>query len=162
MRKIRIEKITLNLGCGGDADKIERGKRLLKLLTGRKPVVTKSRRRSTFGIAKGKPVGVKVTLRREAAEEFFKKVLKAVDKIDSSQIDENGNLSIGIKEYIELPEVKYHHDIGMFGFDVAVTLERPGYRVRRRKVRKAHIGKKHKINREDTIDWLKRMGVRVV
>jgi large subunit ribosomal protein L5 len=162
MREIRIEKVTINVGCGGDLDKIERAKKLLELLTNQKPVVTVSKKRSTFGIAKGKPVGVKVTLRKKKAEEFLKKVLEAKkNTINANQIS-GGSFSIGIAEYIELPGVKYNHEIGNLGFDVCVTLERPGYRVKRRKVKKANIGKKHIINKEDVIQWLKERGVNVV
>jgi large subunit ribosomal protein L5 len=162
MREIKIEKVTVNVGCGGDLDKIERAKKLLELLTGQKPVVTISRKRSTFGIAKGKPVGVKITLRKKKAEEFLQKVLEAKKyTIKSSQIS-NGTFSIGVAEYIELPGVKYQHEIGTLGFDVCVTLERPGYRVKRVKVKKAKIGKKHIINKEDVIEWLKKRGVNVI
>jgi large subunit ribosomal protein L5 len=162
MREIRIEKVTINVGCGGDLDKIERAKKLLELLTNQKPVITVSKKRSTFGIAKGKPVGVKVTLRKKKAEEFLKKVLEAKKNTISSKQISDGNFSIGVAEYIELPGVKYNHDIGNLGFDVCVTLERPGYRVKRRKVKKANIGKKHIINKEDVIQWLKERGVNVV
>ena len=164
MRKIQIEKIVLNAGCGGDLDKIEKTKILFERLTGKKPVVTKSRKRSTFGIAKGKPVGVKVTLRGKDAIEFFKKVLQAKEnKIKTSQIDNGGNISIGIPEYIELPGVKYMHDIGMLGFDVCVTLERPGYRIKRRKIEKRKIPKTHRITKEEVIKWLKeKFGVEVI
>jgi len=163
MREIRIEKVTLNVGCGGDLQKIERAKKLLEMLTGKKPVTTKSKRRSTFGIAKGKPVGVKVTLRKKDAEEFFKKVLLAVDKkVKQSQLDKDGNLNIGIKEYIDLPNIKYQPSIGILGFDTAVTFERPGYRVKRRKVKKGNIPKEHRINKEDVIKFLKeKFGVAV-
>jgi large subunit ribosomal protein L5 len=164
MREIRIEKVTLNIGCAGDLQKIEKAKKLLQLLTNQKPVVTLSRRRSTFGIAKGKPVGVKVTLRKQRAEEFFKKVLQAFEnRVKVSQIDSNGNISFGIAEYIELPGVKYLHEIGMLGLDVSVTLERPGYRVKKRRIKKSSIGKKHKINKEEVVNWLKeKYGVEVV
>ena len=162
MREIRIEKVTVNVGCGGDLDKIDRAKKLLEWLTGQKPVVTYSKKRSTFGIAKGKPVGVKVTLRRSRAEEFLRKVLESrKNTVNASQIG-NGTFSIGVAEYIELPGVKYQHEIGSLGFDVCITLERPGYRVERRKVKKAKIGKKHIINKEDVILWLKERGINVV
>ncbi|MFZ8829920.1 MAG: 50S ribosomal protein L5 [Candidatus Aenigmatarchaeota archaeon] len=162
MREIRIEKVTVNVGCGGDLDKIERAKKLLELLTGQKPIVTLSRKRSTFGIAKGKPVGVKVTLRKKKAEEFLQKVLQAKkNTLSSSQIS-NGTFSIGIAEYIELPGVKYQHEIGSLGFDVCVTLERPGFRVKRRKIKKAKINKKHNINKEDVIEFLRKRGVNVI
>ena len=162
MREIRIEKVTVNVGCAGDLDKIERAKKLLEWLTGQKPVITYSKKRSTFGIAKGKPVGVKVTLRRNKAEEFLKKVLDAKkNTVKASQIDD-GTFSIGVAEYIELPGIKYQHEIGSLGFDVCVTLERPGYRVKKRKVKEAKIGKRHIITREDVISWLKERGVNVV
>ena len=161
MRQMRIEKVTLNIGCGDEKQTIEKAQKLLEKLTESKPMVTRSKKRSTFGITKGKPLGVKVTLRKDKAEQFFSSVLKAVDKVKESQIDNDGNISFGIKEYIDLPNVRYSPEIGMLGMDVAVTLERPGYHVKKRRVRKAIIGKKHKINKEDTINWLKKKGVAV-
>ena len=162
MRQINIEKVTLNIGCGDDKQKIEKAGKLLEKLTENKSVITKSKRRSTFGIAKDKPLGVKVTLRKDKAEQFFNSVLKSVDnKVKESQIDKDGNISFGIKEYIDLPNVRYSPEIGMLGMDASVTLERPGYHVKRRRVRKAIIGKKHKINKDDTINWLKQRGVTV-
>ena len=159
MRQIRIEKVTLNIGCGDDKQKIEKAQKLLEKITQSKPMVTKARKRSTFNIPKGKPLGVKVTLRKDKAEQFFNSVLKAFDKVNANQIDMDGNINFGVKEYIDLPSVKYSPEIGMFGMDVAVTLERPGYHVKRKRVRKAIIGKKHKINKEDAINWLKQRGV---
>lgn len=162
MREIRIEKVTLNIGCGDDKQKIEKAQKLLERLTESKSVITNSKRRSTFGVAKGKPLGVKVTLRKDKAEQFLTSVLKSVDnKVKTSQIDNDGNISFGVREYIDLPNVRYSPEIGMFGMDVAVTLERPGYHVKRRRVQKAIIGKRHKIYKEDTINWLKQRGVTV-
>jgi len=163
MRKISIEKIVLNIGCGGDMEKIEKAKKLLEIITGNKPVITKSKKRSTFGIAKGKPVGVKVTLRGKKAEEFWKKVLEAKDyKIKASQIDNEGNIGIGIAEYIELPGVKYMHDIGILGMDVCVKLKRPGFRIKYRRIQKRKIPKNHRISREDAIKWLEEQGIKVI
>lgn len=162
MRSIRIGKVTLNVGCGDDPQKIEKAKILFKKLTEQEPVVTESKRRSTFGMPKGKPIGVMVTLRKKKAEEFFKAVLQSLgNKIKSSQLDNDGNISIGIKEYIDLPSIKYMHDVGMLGLDVAVSLERPGYRIKRRRIQKKDIPKKHKINKEDTINWLRQQGVMI-
>lgn len=164
MRAIEIEKVTLNIGCGGDAEKIEKATKLLEILTERKPVITKSKRRSTFGVSKGKPVGVMVTLRGEAAEDFFKRALFAVEsKLKSSQFDEDGNFSFGVKEYIDIQGVKYSHQVGMLGLDVCVTLKRPGFRVKYRKIQKRQIPTKHKINREEAVNWLKnRYGVEII
>ncbi len=160
MKEIKIEKLTINIGCGDDKNKIENAQKLLAKITEGKSLVTVSKKRSTFGIAKGKPLGVKLTLRKEKAEEFFKNVVKAVDnKVKHSQIDSDGNISFGVKEYIDLPNIKYSPEIGMLGMDVAVTVERPGYHVKRRRIEKAIIGKKHRITREDTVNWLKKRGV---
>ena len=164
MRNIEIEKVTLNIGCGGDLEKIEKAVKLLEMITGRKPYVTKSKRRSTFGIARGKPVGVSLTLRGKEAVDFLKKALNAVEnKLKESQFDENGNFSFGVKEYIDIKGVKYSHEIGMLGMDVCVTLKRKGYRIKHRKIQKRKIPKSHKISKEEAIEWAKKeLGVDVV
>lgn len=163
MREIRIEKVTLNMGCGDDKDKLKRAEKLLQMISGQKPIITRTRKRTTFGMPQKKPIGVKVTLRKERAEKFLKDVLLAVDnELKEKQINP-GNFSIGIKEYIDLPNVEYDPDVGILGLDVSVTLERPGFRVKRRHIRKTNIGKKHIISKEETIDWLKKkFEVRIV
>ncbi len=163
MLAIMIGKVTLNVGCGDDPQKIERAKKLLEKLSEQTVVVTKSKTRNKFGVPKGKPIGVMVTLRKKKAEDFLKAVLESVGKkVKSSQLDKDGNINFGIREYIDLPNIKYSHDIGMLGFDVAVTLERPGYRIKYRRIQKKDIPKQHKINKEDTISWLKeKFGVEV-
>lgn len=163
MREIKIDKVTLNVGCGDDAAKIEKGKMLLEYLTGQKPKVTTSKRRSTFGVTKHKPIGVMVTLRKNKAMEFFKSVLKSTENIvKMSQMDKDGNINFGIKDYIDLPDVKYQYAIGMMGLDVSVTLERLGYRIKRRRIQKRKIPKVHKINKEEVSNWLKeKFGVKV-
>jgi len=126
-------------------------------------LITRTKRRTTFGMARKKPIGVKVTLRGEKAEKFLRDALKAVNnELKESQINP-GNFSFGIKEYIDLPNVKYDPEIGILGMDVCVTLERPGYRVKRRKIKRAKIGKKHLITKDETIEWLKeKFGVKIV
>jgi large subunit ribosomal protein L5 len=105
---------------------------------------------------KGKPIGVMVTLRKVAAVEFLKKAFEGVEKkIKLSQVDDSGNFSFGIKEYIDIPGIRYKHDIGMLGLDVVITLERPGFRIKRRRIQKRKIPRKHIINKEETVNWLK-------
>lgn len=160
MREIRIEKITLNMGCADDKDKLKRSKKLLETISGQKVVITKTHKRTTFGMAKGRPIGVKVTMRKEKAKEFFKQALEAVEKKLKEKQVGMGIFSIGIKEYIDLP-IKYDPEIGIIGLDVCVTLERPGFRVKRRSIRKSRVGKKHLITKQDTIDWLKKQRVKI-
>jgi len=164
MKEIKISKVTLNVGCGDDASNLERAKRLLEYLTdNQQPMMTKSKKRSTFGVPKHKPIGMKVTLRKQKAIEFFKSVLQSTEnKVKLSQIDNEGNINFGIKDYIDLPNVKYKHEIGMMGFDVAVTLERSGYRIKRRRIQKRKIPKSHRINKEEVVNWLRdKFGVQI-
>jgi len=158
MQELKIEKVTLNIGCGDDKQKIEKAVKLLEMLTEKKAVVTKSKKRSTFGVSKGKPLGAMVTLRKNDAQEFLKKAFVAKEnKISLRQFDKDGNFSFGIREYIDLPGVRYAHEIGMSGFDVAVTLERRGFRIKRRRIKKTQIPRKQKITKEEAAEWLKNM-----
>lgn len=156
MRKIRIEKIVLNIGCGKDPNKTpEQAAEILRRITGRKVVITKTHKRSTFGVAKNRPIGAMVTIRK-GAEELLKRLFEAVDnKIKASSFDNFGNFAFGIKEYIMIPGVKYDHRLPIFGLDVCVTLERPGYRVKRKKVWHK-IGKRHLITKEEAMEWVKK------
>jgi len=163
MRKIRIEKLTINIGCGESGEKLERAKKLLKNLTNKKIAITHTHRRTTFGVAKGRPIGCKVTLRKKDAEGFLKKFLDAVDnKLSESVFDYQGNFSFGIKEHIDIPGVRYDPDIGIFGMDVCVTLERPGFRVKKKRL--SHkICKKHLITPEEAKEWVaKNYGVEII
>ncbi|NIO44573.1 MAG: 50S ribosomal protein L5 [Candidatus Aenigmarchaeota archaeon] len=163
MRKIRIEKITINIGCGEAGENLEKAKTLLENLTSKKVVITKTHKRTTFGTAGGRPIGCKLILRRKDAEEFLKKAFDAIDKKLSKVVfDTQGNFSFGIKEHIDIPGVRYDPEIGVFGMDVCVTLERPGFRVKRKKI-SSKIGKKHLIKPEEAIEWVsKNYGVEIV
>lgn len=154
MKNIKIEKITLNIGCGEEGEKLDKAKKLLEVLTGKKIVITTTHNRTSFGMAKGRPIGCKITLRGKNAEEFLKKALTAVDfKLSKNVFDKQGNFSFGIKEHIDIPGVRYDPEIGIFGMDVCVTLERPGFRVKRKKF-PGKIGKKHLIHPEETMEWI--------
>ncbi len=163
MREIRIEKVTINIGCGEGGEKLEKALKLLEKLTNQKPVVTKTHKRTTFGMAKGRPIGAKVTLRKQKAYEFLKKAFEAIEnKLPASIFDEFGNFSFGIKEYIDIPGMKFDPEIGIFGMDVCVTLERPGYHIKKKRI-KRKIGKKHLIKKEEAIEWVKKaFGVEIV
>ncbi len=170
MRKIRIEKVTLNIGVGEPGEKLDKAlevlRRILKLVDiDQKPVRTKAKVRvQRWGIRPGLPIGAKVTVRGENAYRLLDLLLRAVDKkISSRSFDEHGNFSFGIEEYIEIPGMKYDPQIGIYGLDVAVTLERPGFRVKRRKRKKSKVGKKHLITKDEAIEFVKEtFGVEVI
>lgn len=163
MRAIRIGKVTVNIGCGESGERLDKAKKLLQSLTKRVVAITKTHKRTTFGMPKGRPIGVKITLRGSAATAFLKRALEAVDyRLPSRCFDNQGNLSFGIKENIDLPGVRYDPDIGIFGMDVCVTLERPGFCIKRKKPSRA-IGRRHRITATEAAEWIiKNFGVKVI
>jgi large subunit ribosomal protein L5 len=157
MREIRLEKVTINIGAGEAGPKLEMAKKLLEKLSGTKIVVTLTHKRTTFGGAKKRPIGVKTTLRGEKARAFLANALKANEnRLKPTQFDNQGNFSLGVKEYIDLPGVKYDPEISILGMDVCATLTRAGYRIAKRKIRPAKIGKKHRITAEEAKEWAKK------
>lgn len=157
MKEVRIEKITLNIGAGREQNKLDKGIKLIKKITGVEPVKTITKKRiPNWGLRPGLPIGCKVTLRKQKAKKILKKLIEAKEnKLTRKQFDENGNLSFGIHEYIDIPEVEYDPEIGTLGLEVCVTMEKPGYRVKRRKIRKSKIPKKHKVTKEEAIEFIK-------
>ncbi|MEK6904204.1 MAG: 50S ribosomal protein L5 [Nanoarchaeota archaeon] len=157
MRAISIEKINLNIGTGGQGDKMEKSLKLLSSITGEKPVSTKTKLRiPEWGVRPGLSIGCKVTLRGKKAVEIFRRLLSAVNNtLKESNFDKFGNFSFGIKEYLDIPGVKYDPDIGITGLEVAVTLKRPGFRVKRRALRRGHIPKRHQIAKSEAIEFIK-------
>jgi large subunit ribosomal protein L5 len=152
MRKIKIEKIVLSVG--GTADTLEKGFKLLKFITGKKPAKIKSKKRiPTWGVRPGLEVGAVVTL-RENYTEFLKKMLISFDNtLKKKQVSEN-NFSFGIKEYIEIPGVEYQRDIGIMGFDATIVFKRNGRRVGLRKMKTGKVSKKQRISKEEIIKFM--------
>lgn len=156
MRDIRIEKITLNIGSGKDQTKLDKSMKLLENLTGIKPVKTVAKKRIPgWGLRPGLPIGCKITLRKNAATELLIKLLKGVDnRLSPSQFDMSGNIAFGIPEYIDIPGVKYDPSIGIIGLEVCITLERPGFRIKRRRLKKRKISPRHAITKEEAIKFM--------
>ncbi|MEM4756005.1 MAG: 50S ribosomal protein L5 [Candidatus Woesearchaeota archaeon] len=157
MRTISIEKITLNVGTGKEKVNVERGLRLLKMITGKKPIATLTQRRiPSWGLRPGLPVGCKVTLRKQDATLLLPSLLDAVNfTLSEKNFDGLGNLSFGIHEYIDIKGVKYDPDIGMMGLEVSVTLKRPGFRVKRRRIKPAKPSPSHQITKSEAIHFFK-------
>src|SRR5881409_1316303 len=156
LRVVRIEKVTLNIATGKSGEPLEKAKKVLNQLTARTPATKKAKKAiKDFGVRKGEPIAAVVTLRGKDAGEFLKRALDAVsNKINERSFDDYGNVSFGIKEHIEIPGTRYVPELGIFGATVHVTLERPGYRVRRRSIRPTKIGKNHYVSKKDAIQFI--------
>jgi large subunit ribosomal protein L5 len=157
MRKIRVGKVVVNIGLGKSGEAIERGKKVLEQVTGQKPAQTRAKRSvRDFGIHKGEPIGVVVTVRGDEATGLIEKLLTAREKkLPESCFDARGSVSFGIKEHIEIPGIRYDPAIGILGMNVSVLLERPGFGVARRSRRASHVGKAHLVTRDEAMQYFK-------
>ena len=165
MRKIFLSKVVLNMGVGKSGDPIEIGKKALTEITGKKPNARNAKKsQRDWGVRKGEPIGVAVTVRDNDAAELLKRLLVAKDnKISERSIDNEGNVSFGIKEHIDIPGIKYDPQIGILGLEVSVSLSRAGFNIKLRSQNKSKVGKKHRITKEDTIKFLtENFGVQIV
>jgi large subunit ribosomal protein L5 len=156
MRAIKLAKVTVHIGVGKSGDMLEKAKKVITELTGQKPCTKQAKMTlKEFSIREGEPITCLTTLRGEKAAAFLKRGLEAINNsVKRSSFDENGNFAFGIKEHIEIPGTKYVPELGIFGMDVMVTLERPGFRIKRRRIRPARIGKSHRVTRDDAIKFI--------
>jgi len=152
MREINMEKVVLSVG--GTGDNLEKGVKLLKMLTGREPARMKSRKRiPSLGVRPKLEVGAVITIRKNT-EELLKKMLATNNNIlRKSQISENC-FSFGVKEYIEIPGVEYQRDIGIKGFDVTVVFKRAGKRIGLKKIKQGKVPKRNNVSKEEIIKFM--------
>jgi large subunit ribosomal protein L5 len=164
MRVIKLAKVTVHIGVGKSGEMLEKAMKVLSEITGQKPCTKQAKMTvKEFGTREGEPIACLTTLRGEKASAFLRRGLDAVNNsLKASCFDENGNFAFGIKEHIEIPGTKYVPELGIFGMDVIGTLERPGYRIKRRRIRPAQVGKSHRVTREDAIKFVtEKFGVQI-
>lgn len=165
MRRIRIEKVVVNSCIGSNPPRLEKAVKIIEMLTGQKPELRKAKKTiKGFGIYRGQPIAVRVTLRKQRAVEFLKKALQAVNNtLRVSNFDEYGGFSFGIKEHLDIPGTKYDPELGIIGMDICVHLSRPGLRVSLRRRARRSIPRSHRITREEAIEFMKsEFGIRII
>jgi len=117
MQVPRLEKITLNVGLGGEstqnAKAMDSTVAEITAIAGQKPVVTKSKKAiANFKLREGVPIGCMVTLRREQMFEFLDRLIHVAlprvrdfKGISDRSFDGRGNYSLGLREQIIFPEI---------------------------------------------------------
>lgn len=162
MLQPRISKVTINIGVGKSGEPLDKAAQIIEMISTQKPVRTITQKRiPAFDLRPGMAIGCKATLRGNTAFEFLKKALDAVDfKLKQSNFDTTGNFAFGIREHIDIEGMRYDPKLGVYGMNVCVTLERPGYRVLSRK-NKSRIGRKHRVQKNDAMEFAKKMGVTI-
>jgi len=156
MTQPRIHKVTVNMGVGEGGDRLEKAERVATKLTGQKPVRTFGKvNNRELGVRPGMPIGCKVTLRGEQAEAFIRRALYTrVNKVYSWSFDNQGNLQFGVTDHTTFEGERYDPDIGVFGMDVAITLEKPGHRIKRRRLLARRVPRGHRVTREEAMAFL--------
>lgn len=154
----KIEKITINIGVGEAGERLTKAETVLRGLTEHTPVKTLSKTTNKdWGLRKRMPIGCKVTLRGKDADNFLTEALKTREnKIADYSFDEQGNLSFGIPDHTLFKNQKYDPKIGIFGMDIAITMKRAGYRIKKRRIAPGHIPKRHQVKKEETIHFFKK------
>ena len=132
MQVPKLISISLNMGIGDaktNSKKLESAINELELITGQKPVVTKSKSDiSNFKIRKGFPVGCKVTLRSSKMYEFFERLIcvalprsRDFRGLSFKSFDGRGNYNFGIKEQIIFAEINYDKIDSVRGLNVTIS-----------------------------------------
>lgn len=131
MQAPRIEKIVLNIGAGegaSDQKKIQSAQNDLTAIAGQKAVITRAKKAiSAFKITAGRPVGVKVTLRKDRMYEFLDRlVTMALPRVrdfrgvSGKSFDGRGNYAMGLKEHIVFLEIDYDKTETVWGMDIVI------------------------------------------
>jgi len=127
----RLEKIVVNMGVSASLEKgaIDDATKDLAQITGRKPVISKSRKSiANFKLREGQPIGCRVTLRRDAMYEFFDRLVAATlprirDFRGTSprSFDGRGNYSLGISDQTVFPEIELDKIKRQQGMDITIV-----------------------------------------
>jgi large subunit ribosomal protein L5 len=127
----RLEKIVVNMGVSASLEKgaIDDAAKDLSMITGRKPVISKSRKSiANFKLREGMPIGCRVTLRREAMYEFFDRLvatalprIRDFRGISPRSFDGRGNYSLGIADQTVFPEIELDKIKRQQGMDVTIV-----------------------------------------
>jgi large subunit ribosomal protein L5 len=151
----RIEKVTINIGVGEAGERLKKAETVLKNITDHKPIETLSKTTNKdWGIRKRMPIGCKVTLRGKDADKFLKEALSTREnKMADYSFDDEGNLSFGIPDHTLFKSQKYDPNIGIFGMDVCITMKKPGYRVKHRRIATRRVPHRHRVKKEETMEF---------
>ena len=158
MAQPRITKVSVNIGVGEGGDRLVNAESVLKLVTGVTPQRTLGRiQNRDLKVRQGAPIGCKATMRNsESIKKFLTDAFWVRENvIPTWNFDRSGNLSFGISDYTDFPDQKYNPDIGIYGMDITVVLERPGHRVSRRRRAKAKVAMTHHVTADEAREWFK-------
>lgn len=132
MQVPKLERIVLNVGMGEAIQNVkllESATTELGVITGQRPVVTKAKKAiAGFKLRQGMPIGAKVTLRNDRMYEFLDRLVSvALPRIrdfrgvSPKAFDGRGNYTLGLKEQLIFPEIKYDSVASIHGMDITIV-----------------------------------------
>jgi large subunit ribosomal protein L5 len=144
------------MGIGEGGERLEKAEKTIEKLTGQKPKRTFGKvNNRELGVRPGMAIGCKVTLRSTAAEDFIRRALYTrLNKIQAWSFDNQGNLQFGVTDHTNFEGERYDPDIGVFGMDVAITLEKPGHRIKHRRLLSRKVPTRHRVTRDEAMAFL--------
>lgn len=112
----KVKKVVVNMGIGEEGkDKGQRQEAMedMAAITGQKPSIRQAKISvAGFGLRKGMPVGLKVTLRGKRMYDFLERLFNIVlprfrdfRGLSLDSFDEAGNYTLGIEEHSVFPEI---------------------------------------------------------
>ena len=128
----KIEKIVVNMGVGdalANSKMLEAAVSDLEKITGQKAVETTAKKSiSSFKLREGNKIGCKVTLRGEKMYTFLDKLIsislprvRDFRGLSPKSFDGRGNYTIGIKEQLIFPEIKFDEVVKVRGMDIVIV-----------------------------------------
>lgn len=125
----KIEKIVINMGLGEakeNAKAIESAAGDLAIIAGQKPIITKAKKSiAAFKLRAGMPIGCKVILRGEKMYSFANRLINlALPRVrdfrgvSANSFDGRGNYTLGVKEQLMFPEIRYDKIDKIRGMDI--------------------------------------------
>ncbi|MDD5437166.1 MAG: 50S ribosomal protein L5 [Candidatus Omnitrophica bacterium] len=126
-----LSKVVINIGLGEavqDIKFLESAASELAMITGQKPVITKSKKAiANFKIRRGSSIGCKVTLRRARMYEFLDRMVSvAIPRIrdfrglSTTSFDQGGNYAFGLTEQLIFPEIDVDKVTKIHGMDIII------------------------------------------
>ena len=157
MQKPRVEKVVINIAIGKSGEQLQKAMTVLERMVNQKPCQRGAKKAvRDWGTRKGEPIACIATLRGENAIAFITRSLDSLgNKLPQTSFDLHGNFAYGVKEHIELAGVRYEPTLGIFGMDVCVTMKKPGYSIKKRRIRKSKVGKGQVLTPEEAIVFVK-------
>ncbi|HOX01730.1 MAG TPA: 50S ribosomal protein L5 [Candidatus Paceibacterota bacterium] len=127
----RLEKIVINMGVSASLEKtaIDDAVRDLGTITGRKPVLNRSRKSiANFKLRRGQVIGCHVTLRRDVMYEFLDRLVSAAlprirdfRGVSPRSFDGRGNYTLGVAEQTIFPEIDMDKIKRVQGMDITIA-----------------------------------------